>query len=213
MIAPEGKIILVPVILIVVIGTIVNYYYPMTWLKWMNVFFISFTIFSLYFFREPNRILPTGQFDFISPADGKIIDISEREDADLGKVLNISIFMNVFNVHRQWVPFDAKVIDAQYNKGKFFGAYRHKASMDNEQWAVIFETENGIKFKTKQIAGFIARRILNYMEINENASRGDRLGFIRFGSRVDILLPTNFVPNIKLGQKVTGGETVIGELK
>ena len=212
MIAPEGKIILIPLLILVILGTGIQAFYPTIGLKWMNLFLVCITVFALYFFRDPQRIPPNGD-GFLAPADGKIVQIREIEDDELGKAWQISIFLSVWNVHSQRVPLSGKVLSKKYNPGKFFAAFKHKASKDNEQTSVLFEGEKGNKFKIKQIAGWIARRIINYMEPEKNVERGDRLGFIRFGSRVDIIVPEKFQLDVSLGDIVKGNQTIIGRFK
>ena len=209
MIAPEGKIIIIPLLLIVLAGTGIQTYYPSEGLKWINLAFAVLTLFSMYFFRDPQRIPPNNN-GFLSPADGKVVQIIDVEDEEIGPAKQISIFLSVFNVHRQRVPLSGKVISKQYNSGKFLAAFNHKASLDNEHMVVKFETENGKQYKIKQIAGLIARRIFNYMEPEIMVQRGERLGFIRFGSRVDIIVPADFQINVNLGDAVLGNETIIG---
>ena len=209
MIAPEGKIILIPLLLFVLAGTGIQAYYPSEGLKWINLAFAVLTLFSMYFFRDPQRIPPNNN-GFLSPTDGKVVQIIDVEDEEIGPAKQISIFLSVFNVHRQRVPLSGKVISKQYNSGKFLAAFNHKASLDNEQMVVKFETENGKQYKIKQIAGLIARRIFNYMEPEIMVQRGERLGFIRFGSRVDIIVPTDFQIKVSLGDAVLGNQTIIG---
>ena len=187
-------------------------YYPTIVLKWINLFLACITVFSLYFFRDPQRIPPKTD-GFLAPADGKIVQIKEIEDAELGNTLQISIFLSVWNVHSQRVPLAGTVLSREYNTGKFFAAYKHKASKNNEQTSVLFEGEKGNKFKIKQIAGWIARRIINYMEPGKNVEQGERLGFIRFGSRVDIIVPEKFQLDVSLGDIVKGNKTIIGRFK
>jgi phosphatidylserine decarboxylase len=170
------------------------------------------TLFSLYFFRDPQRIPPNND-GFLSPGDGKVVQIIDVEDAEIGKAKQISIFLSVFNVHSQRVPLSGKVISKTYNSGKFLAAFNHKASLDNEQTVVMFETESGKMYKIKQIAGLIARRILNYMEPENRVERGQRLGFIRFGSRVDIIVPEDFQIDVSLGDMVRGNQTIIGRFE
>jgi phosphatidylserine decarboxylase len=213
MIAPEGKIILIPLIFFVLIGTGIQVTYQINALKWVNVIVSLLTIFSLYFFRDPVRSVDDNPSNFISPADGKIVKIVDITDDDIGKAKQISIFLSVFDVHSQKVPYDAKVLKYTYNHGNFFAAFKHKASLDNEQTITLFEVKNGQKFKIKQIAGWIARRIVNYMKPEIFVNRGDRLGFIRFGSRVDIIVPDDFEISVSLDDDVRGNETVIGTFK
>ena len=212
MIAPEGKIILIPLLLLVLAGTGIQAYYPSEGLKWINLTIALLTLFSLYFFRDPQRIPPNND-GFLSPGDGKVVQIIDVEDAEIGKAKQISIFLSVFNVHSQWVPLSGKVISKTYNSGKFLAAFNHKASLDNEQTVVMFETESGKMYKIKQIAGLIARRILNYMEPENRVERGQRLGFIRFGSRVDIIVPEDFQIDVSLGDMVRGNQTIIGRFE
>ena len=212
MIAPEGKIILIPLLLLVLAGTGIYSYYPSEVLKWINLVVALLILFSLYFFRDPQRILPNND-GFISPGDGKIVQIIDVEDTDIGKAKQISIFLSIFNVHSQRVPMSGKVISKAYNPGKFLAAFNHKASLDNEQTVVMFETESGKRYKIKQIAGLIARRILNYMEPENRVDRGQRLGFIRFGSRVDIIVPPEFQIDVSLGDMVRGNQTIIGRFE
>lgn len=209
MIAPEGKIILIPLLLLVLAGTGFQAYYPSEGLKWINLACAVLTLFSLYFFRDPQRIPPNTN-GFLSPADGKVVQIIDLEDTDIGPAKQISIFLSIFNVHRQRVPFSGKVISKQYNSGKFLAAFNHKASLENEQTVVTLETEGGKQYKIKQIAGLIARRILNYMEPEIMVQRGDKMGFIRFGSRVDIILPTDFQIDVSLGDMVKANQSIIG---
>ena len=212
MIAPEGKIIIIPLLLFVLAGTGIQAYYPSEGLKWINLALAVLTLFSLYFFRGPQRIPPNNN-GFLSPADGKVVQIINVEDEEIGPAKQISIFLSVFNVHRQRVPLSGKVISKNNNSGKFLAAFNHKASLDNEQTVVTFETENGKRYKIKQIAGLIARRILNYMEPENRVERGQRLGFIRFGSRVDIIVPPEFQIDVILGDMVRGNQTIIGRFE
>ncbi len=213
MIAPEGKIILIPIICLVLIGTGIQIYFQINALKWVNISMALLTVFCLYFFRDPVRSVDDKIDNFLSPADGKIVKIIDVNDPVLGDAKQISIFLSVFNVHCQRVPIDAKVVDYTYNYGKFFAAFKHKASLDNEQTITLFETQDGNQFKIKQIAGWIARRIVNYMKPGVSVNRGDRLGFIRFGSRVDIIVPADFKINVNLDDVVQGNKTVIGTFK
>jgi len=211
-IAPEGKIILIPLLLLFITGMGIYTVSPSTGLKWVNIVLVVLTVFSLYFFRDPERIVPNLD-GFLSPADGKIVNIIDIEDDEIGKAKQISIFLSIFNVHSQRVPFSGKVISKQYNPGKFLAAFNHKASQDNEQTLVAFKAENGEIYKIKQIAGLLARRILNYMEPENSVQRGDRLGFIRFGSRVDIIIPDDFQIDVSVGDMVKGNKTIIGRFQ
>jgi len=126
--------------------------------------------------------------------------------------LKISIFMSVFNVHVNRVPLDGKVLDVSYNRGKFFDARDGRASCENERNGIVLETAGGVKIAFVQIAGLIARRIICYPHIGDILKRGERYGLIRFGSRVDVYLPPDVVPLVKIGDKTVAGETVLGRI-
>jgi len=207
--ASEGNIIVYPLIVIFGITSAFNY------LTEFDILFVQITIFvvllfCLNFFRDPSRVIPKNKNSIISPADGKIIKIKEFEDPKSGKKLKlISIFLSVFNVHANRMPVDGKFINVKYVKGDFLAAFDHRASDKNERMEISIDTEFGI-IVVKQIAGLVARRILCYAKEGKKMLAGDRLGFIRFGSRTDIILPHNINLNIKLNQKVYGGETILG---
>ena len=214
MIASEGKIILIPTFFILVVG-LLSYLFinnNLIWLCYFNSLVCLFLFFSLYFFREPNRNIIDTPNQMLSPADGKVVQIIDIDDPDIGTAKQISIFLSVFNIHSQYVPIDSKVISLEYFPGEYLMAFNHKASDKNERANTTFETSNGVKYKVRQIAGFIARRILNYMTSNEKVIKGARLGFIRFGSRVDILVPeSKFNITVKKGDKVKANLSPIGE--
>ncbi|MDB2351323.1 phosphatidylserine decarboxylase family protein [Candidatus Marinimicrobia bacterium] len=207
--ASEGNIIVYPLIVIFGITSAFNY------LTEFDILFVQITIFvvllfCLNFFRDPSRVIPKNKNTIISPADGKIIKIKEFEDPKSGKKLKlISIFLSVFNVHANRMPVDGKFINVKYVKGDFLAAFDHRASDKNERMEISIDTEFGI-IVVKQIAGLVARRILCYAKEGKKMLAGDRLGFIRFGSRTDIILPHNINLNIELNQKVYGGETILG---
>ena len=213
MIAREGIIILIPITILLVIGLLIDYFYfsNLLGLKIYNYSMVIFLLFSLYFFREPNRI-PLGKSnEMISPADGKIILINEIDDPEIGRANQIAIFLSVFNVHSQYVPIDGKVLSTDYYPGKYLVAYNPKTSKENEQSVTLFLNDGKNKFKVKQIAGLIARRILNYMSLKQSVLKGDRLGFIRFGSRVEIIVPKeNFNIYVKEGDIVRANISKIG---
>ena len=172
-------------------------------------------LFIVWFFRNPKRIIPTGKNLIISPADGKIIVINKGEvDRVLKKrMVKISIFMNVFNVHVNRIPCKGKIVDILYNPGKFVSANLDKGSLENEQNAVVLETEKGEKVLFIQIAGLIARRIVCRLKKGQVVERGERFGLIRFGSRVDVYLPETADIKVSIGQKVKGGESILAALK
>lgn len=169
--------------------------------------------FVTYFFRDPERTIPTDANVVVSPADGKVVEIVTEKDPILGKTFKrISIFLSVFNVHINRSPIGGRVEKIQYNPGKFLAAFNHKASLDNEQNTLLIN--NGkTQVLVKQIAGLIARRLVCWVRVNDGLELGQRFGLIRFGSRVDIFLPENTDIRVKLGDRVQGGSSVIGFLK
>ena len=177
---------------------------------------LGLTAFTVYFFRNPDRFPPENEKAIVAPADGKIIfvgKVPEDRYFDGQQVTKISIFMNVFNVHVNWVPITSKVLQQFYNKGRFFNASLDKASFENEQSGMLLETESGVKILCVQIAGLIARRIVTYPETGDLLVRGQRYGLIRFGSRVDLYLPEGVEITAKLGTRTVAGETVLGYLQ
>lgn len=173
------------------------------------------TLFCIWFFRDPRRSVPQTEGALVSPADGKVVDISRTEE---GRFLNkpaikISIFLNVFNVHINRVPVAGKVIGVFYTAGRFFAANVPKASLENEQNAVVMEMPSGKRVVCIQIAGLIARRIVCWIKEGSVLNRGERFGLIRFGSRVDLFLPIETEIRVSMGQKVRGGETILGILR
>ena len=171
------------------------------------------TLFVLYFFRNPERATPSDVTAVIAPADGVVIVSEIVPETPLGApALKISIFMSVFSVHVNRVPFDGKVIDTFHHAGKFFDARDGRASCENERNGIVLEIAGGARIAFVQIAGLIARRIVSYPMIGDLLVRGERYGLIRFGSRVDVYLPTHVEALVKLGDKTTAGETVLARI-
>jgi phosphatidylserine decarboxylase len=183
---------------------------------WRNVGIVSLalTLFVIFFFRDPERTVPQDAGLVISPADGKVIVIKDIYEPHYLKqdVKQISIFLSVFNVHVNRSPIEGTVELVQYNPGKFHVASVDKASLDNEQTAMLISNGKQ-KVLVKQIAGLIARRIVCYAKPGDAIKRGERYGLIRFGSRVDIFLPKNTELKVKLGDRVTGAQDIIAVLK
>ena len=166
-------------------------------------------IFTFYFFRDPERVVPIGDDILVSPADGLITNITEIKE---GKKLytKVSIFLSIFNVHIQRLPISGEVTKVDYIEGKFINATLDKASDENERLKLTIKNGNNLIYVT-QIAGLIARRIVNYVKPNENINQGERYGIIKFGSRVDIEFPNNFKLLVNEGQQCIGGETIIAQ--
>lgn len=171
-------------------------------------------ILTLNFFRDPDRKTPSQERIIVSPADGKVIVIKENiSNHFVGEKCNqISIFMSPLNVHVNRIPISGKVEHLKFYEGKFFAAFEDKASENNERMETGIVSKEG-KILFTQIAGFLARRIVNELKIGDAVNIGERFGMIKFGSRVDILVPGNFLPRVKLNENVHAGETILFELK
>jgi phosphatidylserine decarboxylase len=180
----------------------------------LGVLFLFVTCFVIWFFRNPERTSPDDPHQLVSPADGKVIRIEEVTggDASDGTCIKISIFMNVFNVHVNRIPCSGEILAIRYKPGKFLSANLDKASEMNERNAVVIRTAGGQEITTTQIAGLIARRIVCWVTEGTRLKKGQRFGMIRFGSRVEVLLPIGSTILVKVGDKVRAGETPIGEL-
>ena len=179
---------------------------------WALPFYII-AVFVVQFFRDPARDIPSAPNAVLSPADGRIIVVAKVYDEYAEReALKISVFMNVFNVHSNRLPVDGTVVKAQYFPGKFFNADLAKASEQNERNALILTTTDGQTVTAVQVAGLIARRILCYVGVGHEGKRGQRYGFIRFGSRVDVYLPLDAMPKVAIGDKVSASSTVLAEL-
>jgi len=173
---------------------------------------IFVTLFVAFFFRNPKRKIPSFQNIILSPADGRIIHVGDCEEDRFLKerALKVSIFMSLFDVHINRAPASGKVLQRSYLPGQFLLANKEKSSLLNEQNAFILETEDRLKILLIQIAGFVARRIVCYAKAGDTLRMGEIFGMIRFGSRIDLYLPTNVKPIVKIGQHVKGGESIIG---
>jgi phosphatidylserine decarboxylase len=185
-----------------------------SWPLWLLAFVLTlFVLWVAYFFRDPERSGQRGESLVISPADGRVIDITEVDEPAFlhGRAIRISVFMNVFNVHVNRYPVSGKVAYVHYNPGKFLNAAADKASLENEQSSIGVQAgRHRVLFR--QIAGLIARRIVTYSREGDDAEQGERMGLIRFGSRVDVFVPVGSVVRVKLGQRPQAGVTVLAEL-
>ncbi len=185
-----------------------------TSLGWIG--FIA-TAWCAYFFRDPIRHTPTAPGLIVSPADGVVQNITETTPPpELGMgdtpMTRVSIFLNIFNVHVNRIPADGKIVALHYHPGKFFNASLDKASVHNERQSVLMETKDGEQIAFVQIAGLIARRIVCDLEEENLVKSGQRFGIIRFGSRVDVYLPTHVSPMVTEGMTCIGGETILADL-
>jgi phosphatidylserine decarboxylase len=185
-----------------------------SWGLWLAAFvLLLLALWVAYFFRDPERTGDRGPSLVVSPADGKLIMITEVDDPSFikGRAVRLSIFMNVFNVHVNRYPVDGVVRYIHYNKGKFLNAAAEKSSLENEQMSVGIES-GPRRVLVRQIAGLIARRIVTYSKLGETVKQGDRMGIIRFGSRVDVFLPVGSALRAKVGDVTAAGVTILAEL-
>ena len=186
-------------------------YIPLGWVG------IGLTIWCYYFFRDPKRTIPVRDDLLVSPADG-VISLIEKTmpppelDIEKDELTRISVFMNVFNCHVNRSPIAGKVMEINYLPGKFFNASLDKASVDNERNSLVLQIPDGRQIVVVQIAGLVARRIVSFVKPKQTLRIGQRFGLIRFGSRVDIYLPTGVQPLVCIGQIMVSGETVIADL-
>ena len=185
-----------------------------SWPLWLLAFLLTvIALWVAYFFRDPERTGERGDRVVIAPADGKVVLINEVDEPAFmgGRVKRVSIFMNVFNVHVNRYPVTGTVKYVQYSPGKFLNAAAEKSSAENEQMSVGIETPQG-RVLMRQIAGLIARRIVTYSKVGDEARQGERMGLIRFGSRVDVFVPMDATIRVKIGDMTTAGTTVIADL-
>jgi phosphatidylserine decarboxylase len=187
------------------------------WLGW-NLLAVGagfLTLFVSWFFRNPARVIPQGPNIVVAPGDGKVLAIEEEFEPRFLKdrSIRLTIFLNVFDVHINRVPCDGVVQEVQYQPGLFLVASRPDATIRNEQNALMLTTPQGVKILCVQVAGLIARRIVCWVSAGEHVRRGERFGLIRFGSRMDTFLPLGTVLKVAVGDRVKGGETILGELR
>jgi phosphatidylserine decarboxylase len=170
-------------------------------------------LFVLQFFRDPGRVIAGDAKTVVSPADGRIVVVENAEDPYLKRpAIKVSVFMNVFNVHSNRAPVDGEIKQIWYHAGSFLNAALDKASLENERNAMWLKTASGLDVTCVQVAGLVARRILCYVKAGDVLARGQRYGFIRFGSRVDVYLPPGSVVKAALGDKVSASSTILAIL-
>ena len=206
-IAKEGFIFVIPLAFLAAAFYSFSYY-------WIAGLLEGLFLFCAWFFRDPERNIPQERNVIVSPADGKVVEIIKESDPLLPNenYTRVSVFLNVFNVHVNRVPIAGKIEAVRYNKGKFLNAANHKASLDNEQNAILLNN-GSTKILVKQIAGLIARRIVCGAKEGDEYQLGQRFGLIRFGSRTDIFVPEGTTIKVKEGDIVSGGSSIIGYLK
>lgn len=179
---------------------------------WLGGFFLALAIFTLFFFRDPERVAPPGANLVLSPADGKVVVAGAAPDANpMGPgAIQISIFLSIFDVHVNRAPIAGRIAKVEYNQGDFLPAFDEKASLRNEQNVVTIE-EGSKRLVFKQIAGLIARRIVFRKQVGDRVAAGERVGMIKFGSRADVFLPPGSVLLVKKGDRVSAGVSILGE--
>ena len=194
-------------IISIVISIISILFFP-----FIGIIFFLLSAYIYYFFRDPVRFIPEEEV-VVSPADGIVTSISESDSPidkeNYGKLIRVSIFLSIFNVHVNRIPTNGLVKKISYVHGKFINATLDKSSIYNERNIILIENKNNETFFVTQIAGLIARRIVCEIKENQNVYKGNRFGIIKFGSRVDLYMPLNFKPLVSVGQTVIGGETII----
>jgi phosphatidylserine decarboxylase len=176
---------------------------------------LALPAFTAWFFRDPHRVPPSDPKGILSPADGRVIGVDRVSYPRLleGEATRVSIFMSVFNVHVNRIPFSGTVRKVHYNRGKYFAAYAEKASLENEQTAVLLDADGGVPLLFIQIAGWIARRIVCRLSEGDFVERGERYGLIRFGSRCDVYFPDSVDVLVEVGDRVSGGSTILGRIR
>ena len=180
----------------------------------LSLMFLMLWFFIVSFFREPRRIKIHDDDLVFSPCDGRVVVTEIVEDSEYfhGKRLQVSIFMSVTNVHINWFPVGGVVKYFKYHPGRFLVAWHPKSSTDNERTTTVVQTRKGVEVLFRQIAGFVARRIVSYVKVDEHVHQNDKCGFIKFGSRIDILLPTNAELLVEIGDRVVGTQTPIARV-
>lgn len=213
----EGyKTIFIVFLFVAVVLLTLNHIFPTQ--TWVHVFLYAlglwFFLMIVRFFRSPKRKVNGGKDIIISPADGKVVVIERTIEPELFREerIQVSIFMSAANVHVNWFPVSGDITYYHYHPGKHMVAFNPKASLENERTTTVIKTTDGTDILIRQIAGAVARRVKCYPVVGEPVIQGDELGFIKFGSRVDLLLPIDTKLNIQIGQKVVGKKTVIGHL-
>ena len=210
----EGhKIILITFSIIVTIFLLLDYF-SIEYMMYIQLFLIGQLIIVLQFFRNPKRITSFGNNHVVSPVDGKVVVIEEVYEPEYfkDKRIQVSIFMSPINVHVTRYPVSGEVLFSKYHPGKYLVAWHPKSSTENERTTIVIKNESSAEILYRQIAGALARRIVNYAKKSSKVNQGEDAGFIKFGSRVDLFLPLNTKINVQLNQKVKGAEDIIANI-
>lgn len=179
-------------------------------LVWLAALPVVLAMFFLWFFRDPSRKVPTEPGLIVSPGDGKVEELEWIEFPEGGR-LRVTIFLNVFDVHVNRVPVGGLVVLSEHNEGQFMNAMKPESAIHNEQTLITIDA-GGYTVSFKQIAGLLARRIVNNLKVGDRVERGQRMGLIKFGSRVDVLMPAETTPRVKVGDRVKGGSSILGQV-
>jgi len=202
----EGLLFPLPFLILTVVMILIFNWTGKTHYAYLSTIFFILSMSIMLFFRDPERKVPTGDKLIIAPADGKIIVLRDNDDG-----VTISTFMSVFNVHINRSPVDGEVKSVTFFPGKFLSAFKEDALKENQRNEIVYSTKSG-EVRMHQVTGAIARRTIFNLKAGDKVTAGDKVGLIRFGSRVDLFLPAGSEIDVKLKQKVRGGETVIGRL-
>ena len=210
----EGHKIILSTFITVVIITLLLDYFSINHKTYIQIFLIIQLIIVLQFFRNPKRITNFGDNNIVSPVDGKVVVIEEVFEPEYFKEkrIQVSIFMSPLNVHVTRYPIGGQVTYSKYHPGKYLVAWHPKSSTENERTSIVVKNENCGEILYRQIAGALAKRIVNYAKESSYVNQGDDAGFIKFGSRVDLFLPLNTKINVSLNQKVKGAEDIIAKV-
>jgi phosphatidylserine decarboxylase len=206
--APEGWLFIIPAIIVTAVALLLQW--------WTAAIVFGFlTLFLFNFFRDPQRVGSPRHVDILSPADGTVVQIKDVPDGEVwpGLTKQVSIFMSVFDVHVNRAPITGRIVHYRYNPGKKIAAFAEKSSSENEQNLVVIDDGSGGCIAFKQIAGLLARRIVFDKKQGDEVVRGERVGMIKFGSRVDVFFPASAAVNVKMREKVKVGLTIIGEIE
>ncbi|MBR2168639.1 MAG: phosphatidylserine decarboxylase family protein [Paludibacteraceae bacterium] len=212
----EGRNIIIGLVLILFAINIPVFIYWPHWVFAVTLFLTAtLLVFVTYFFRNPIRVLEVDDPNFlIAPADGRVVVVEPTQENEYfhEQKLQVSIFMSPFNVHANWYPIEGNILVSQHQKGRHKGAWLPKSSTENERSLVVIETPNKVQIAVRQIAGAMARRIVTYAKVGNKSQRNHHMGFIKFGSRVDMYLPLDTEMFVEVGDSVRGNETIMGRL-
>ena len=212
----EGRGLITTLTLLIFAVNVPMFMYMPTWVGAITLLLCaSLLVFVTYFFRNPTRVVEVSDDNLlVCPADGRVVVVEPTQENEYfhEKRLQVSIFMSPFNVHANWYPVEGKVLVSEHQDGRHQGAWLPKSSTENERSLVVIETPSKVQIAVRQIAGAMARRIVTYAKAGHQAQRNEHMGFIKFGSRVDLYLPLDTEIFVKVGEAVTGNETIIGRL-